>query len=138
MDELLLKEFDVLRTNYRKKMLKQVYALESRWQMFRQHKSADTIDAFYLILHNLSGTAGTYGYPCVSQLCRALVLYIDDCLRDDIELCKQTVSHRIETLIILSCLESCEPLSDKEDVQAFLTLDWKGKIHEREQVAPGF
>ena len=137
MDEEFIKELDVLRTDYRKKMLKQVYALESHWQIFRQRKCSTALDDVYLIAHNLSGTAGTYGYPCVSQLCRALVLYIDDCRRDGLDLCKQTISHRIETLIILSCLESCEPLSSKDELQAYLSLDWKGRTLECGRAAPG-
>ena len=135
MDEKVLKEFDTLRNDYRKKMLEQVYKLESTWQCFK-HTKTDGLNEFYLIVHNLSGTAGTYGYPCVSQLCRALVLYIDDCHRDGIELCTQTVSHRIETLIILSCLESCTPLFDKEEMQIYLSRDWTRETPGRERVAP--
>lgn len=131
MDEDAIRELDRLRTNYRSKMVSKVYELEGEWQKYLRFNHENEFNEVYRITHNLSGTAGTYGYPGVGQLCRALVLYLDECMEQLTDLCQQTVSHRIETLIILACLEPCEPLLGGREIEEPVDTQWKKhKGHE--------
>ena len=72
-----------LRADYRRRLPGRIAGLEETWQALCGEWELELAREFFRQVHNLAGSAQTYGFPYVSEAARALEEAIHDALLEE-------------------------------------------------------
>lgn len=77
-EESVERDFQVLRQNYEKTIYNKIETLMSLVESVQQEPTLEHVTELKETIHKIGGSAGSYGYPSVSALCKEMVIEISN------------------------------------------------------------
>jgi chemotaxis protein histidine kinase CheA len=75
-----------LRAAYKEKLPEKIASLNAEWDDLLKKWDNEKIDSFYKLVHKLSGSSGSYGYPEISEATRELEIYLKELIHNKISI----------------------------------------------------
>ncbi len=80
MDSKIQEKLHALYVEYTKKLPAKIHSIDEQWRQLSQHWSQEGLQGLYHVVHQLCGSAGTYGYQDLSASARILEIYLKSIL----------------------------------------------------------
>lgn len=132
--EEIQKKLDSLKENYTKKLPEKLETLDRCWaKIIEQKAETDDYNLFYNVAHKLAGSATTFGFPEVSQICNQLQVDAQNLIEKKIPLTNETKS-RISGLLEYLKLKALKSNLQEAISQPFLDLNSSFKENRQKKV----